>query len=101
MAGDCFSRRRERAALRSSPEEWRRGRGVIPGPSVVLAVLRFCAVLLSPVLRVVRRAYFRPLSIAVVSSPLPVSPLASQAKAPPRPWLLAQAILVAMVAGVS
>lgn len=45
--------------------------------------------------------YFRPLLIALTSSPLAVSPLNSQKNAPPRPWLLAQAILVPTVAGVS
>ena len=48
-----------------------------------------------------RGIYSRPLLIALTSSPLAVSPLNSQKNAPPRPWLLAQAILVPMVAGVS
>ncbi len=39
--------------------------------------------------------------MALTSSPLVASPLNSQKKAPPRPWLLAQLILVPMVAGVS
>lgn len=33
--------------------------------------------------------YFNPLDIAVISSPLEVSPLNSQKNAPPRPWFLA------------
>lgn len=45
--------------------------------------------------------YFRPLLIAFTSSPLAVSPLNSQKNAPPRLWLLAHAILVPTVAGVS
>lgn len=45
--------------------------------------------------------YFRPLLMAVTSSPFAVSPLNSQKNAPPRPWLLAHAILVPTVAGVS
>ncbi|CAM5734592.1 hypothetical protein SBADM41S_01607 [Streptomyces badius] len=48
-----------------------------------------------------RWGYLRPLLMAVTSSPLAVSPLNSQKNAPPRPWLLAYAILVPTVAGVS
>mgnify|MGYP001031845000 CR=1 FL=1 len=39
--------------------------------------------------------------MALTSSPLLVSPLNSQKKAPPSPWDLAHAILPPMVAGVS
>lgn len=46
-------------------------------------------------------AYLSPPSMALTSSPLLVSPLNSQKKAPPSPWLLAHAILLLMVAGVS
>ncbi len=48
-----------------------------------------------------RAGYCRPLLMALTSSPLPVSPLNSQKKAPPRPWFLAQLIFPAMVDGVS
>ncbi len=47
------------------------------------------------------RSYFSPLSMALTSSPLSVSPLKSQKKAPPRPCSLAQLILEPMVFGVS
>lgn len=39
--------------------------------------------------------------MALTSSPLLVSPLNSQKKAPPRPWFLAQVIFPAIVDGVS
>ncbi len=70
--------------------------GETGGGPVSPALLRGGAVLL---LR--RGDYLRPLSIAVTSSPLAVSPENSQKNAPPRPWFFAQVILVPMVAGVS
>ena len=48
-----------------------------------------------------RGDYFRPLAIALTSSPLVVSPENSQENAPPRPWFFAQAIFEPTVAGVS
>ena len=42
-----------------------------------------------------------PVRRAVTSSPSDVSPDSSQKNAPPRPLLLAQAVFVAIVAGVS
>ncbi len=86
----------------SAPKRRQRPAGEGGPLRAVVRVVRGCYLQLCNLRRCyLRLCYLRPVWIAFTSSPLAVSPLNSQKKAPRRFCPLAHAILAVMVAGVS